>query len=67
MALPPSSRETTKGASKSTAEGRLTIAEAPSDRREETPKNPEFLINKIKAAPRTAYATESENKQKEVK
>ena len=77
-APPPSPKETTKGASKSIAEGRLTVTvfrlseerevtEAPSDRQDETPKNPEFLINKIKDAPRTTSATESENKQKEVK
>ena len=67
LAPPPSLMETTKGTSKSTAEGRLKVTEAPSDRQDKIPKNPEFLIDKIKAAPRTTSSTVSENKQKEVK
>ena len=66
-APPPSSRETTKGVSKNTAEGMPTVTEAPSDRQDENPENQECLIDKIKDAHGTTSATESENEKKDVK
>ena len=43
------------------------VTETPSNRQDKNPENHEFLIDKIKDAPRTTSAMELENKQREVK